>query len=86
MDKKINDLLSLCFILVPIDVTNLYEEVPPHLIKNMTPEQILRSHLITLIIIHDSINKILGNDNELIKSKRFPLEVGSFKLNRGKEY
>ena len=86
IDKKINDLITLPFVLVPVNITNFYEEVPLNLKENKINKQSLSSCLLSLIIIHDIIEKIKGNDKNMIKSVRFPLEVNCQKFSIGKEY
>ena len=85
IEKKINDLITLPFVLVPVDVTNFFEEVPQYLKENKVNEQSLKSCLLSLIIIHDIIEKINKNDKNMIKSQRFPLEVHFQKFGIGKE-
>ena len=84
IDKKINDLITLPFVLVPVDVANFYEEVPQNLKANKVNEQSLKSNLLSLIIIHDIIQKIQKNDKNLVKSQRFPLISTGLKLGMGK--
>ena len=86
IEKKINDLITLPFVLVPVNITNFYEEVPPHLKENKINKQSLSSCLLSLIIIYDIIEKIKGNDKNMIKSKKFPLENNCQKFSIGKEY
>ena len=85
IEKKINDLITLPFVLVPVDVTNFFEEVPQYLKENKVNEQSLKSCLLSLIIIHDIIEKINQNDKNMIKSQRFPLELHFQKFGIGKE-
>ena len=85
IEKKINDLITLPFVLVPVDVTNFFEEVPQYLKENKVNEQSLKSCLLSLIIIHDIIEKINQNDKNMIKSQRFPLELHFQKYGIGKE-
>lgn len=86
IDKKINDLITLPFILVPVNITNFYEEVPQNLIANKKMEQSLKSCLLSLIIIHDIIYKIEKNDKNMIKSQRFPLITAGLKFGIGKVF
>ena len=74
-DKKINDLITLPHILVPVNYTNFYEDIPKNMIQNLTPEQILKSNFIVLMHIHDIICKLDNKNKEMIKSQRFPLEA-----------
>ena len=86
IDKKINDLITLPFVLVPVNITNFYEEVPQNLIANKKIEQSLKSSLLSLIIIHDIIYKIEKNDKNMIKSQRFPLITAGLKFGIGKVF
>ena len=84
IDKKINDLITLPFVLVPVNITSFYEEVPQNLKANKIDEQSLKSNLLSLIIIHDIINKIQKNEKSMIKSQRFPLISTGIKFGMGK--
>ena len=86
IDKKINDLITLPFVLVPVEITNFYEEVPQNLKANKINEQSLKSSLLSLIIIHDIIYKIQNNNKEVIKSQRFPLISTCLKFGMGKTF
>ena len=86
IDKKINDLITLPFVLVPVEITNFYEEVPQNLKANKINEQSLKSCLLSLIIIHDIIYKIQKNEKNMIKSQRFPLISTCLKLGMGKTF
>ena len=68
-----------------MDVTNFFEEVPQYLKENKVNEQSLKSCLLSLIIIHDIIEKINQNEKNMIKSQRFPLELHFQKFGIGKE-
>ena len=65
-------------------MANFYEEVPQNLKANKVNEQSLKSNLLSLIIIHDIIQKIQKNDKNLVKSQRFPLISTGLKLGMGK--
>ena len=86
IEKKINDLITLPFVLVPVNITNFYEEVPLNLKANKANEQSLKSSLLSLILIHDIINKIQKNDKNMIKSQRFPLISTGLKFGMGKVF
>ena len=75
VEKKINDLISLPHVLVPINFTNFYEEIPKNLIQNLTPDQTLKSNFIVLMQIHDIICQLDDKNKEMIKNQRFPLEA-----------
>ena len=84
MDKKINDLISLPSVLVPLNLTNFFEEIPKNLIQNITPEQSLKSNFVLLMMLHDIILQLENNDKDMIKSQRFPLETRFKKFFSGK--
>ena len=84
IDKKINDLITLPHVLVPVNFTNFYEDIPKNLIQNLTPEQIAKSNFIVLMQIHDIIYKLDDNEKEMIKSQRFPLEAKYKYFSNGK--
>ena len=86
IDKKINDLITLPFVLVPTDVVNFYEEVPQNLRANKINEQSLKSNLLSLILIYDIIQKIQKNDKNMVKSQRFPLISTGLKFGMGKTF
>ena len=86
IDKKINDLITLPFVLVPVDVANFYEEVPQNLRANKINEQSLKSNLLSLILIYDIIQKIQKSDKNMVKSQRFPLISTGLKLGMGKTF
>ena len=86
IDKKINDLITLPFVLVPVDVANFYEEVPQNLRANKINEQSLKSNLLSLILIYDIIQKIQKNDKNMVKSQRFPLISTGLKFGMGKTF
>ena len=75
LEKKINELISLPNVLIPVNFTNFYEEIPKNLIQNLTPEQILKSNFIVLMQIHDIICQLDNKEKEMIKKQRFPLEA-----------
>ena len=86
IDKKINDLMTLPFILVPVNITTFYEEVPQNLKANKVNEQSLKSCLLSLIIIYDIITKTEKNDKNMIKAQRFPLISSGLKFGMGKVF
>jgi hypothetical protein len=80
-----NDLITLPFVLVPVNITNFYEEVPQNLKANLIKEQSLKSCLLSLIIIHDIIYNIQKDTKNMIKSQRFPIAMSGARFGIGKE-
>ena len=85
IEKKMNDLITLPFVLVPVNITNFYEEVPQNLKANLIKEQSLKSCLLSLIIIHDIIYNIQKDTKNMIKSQRFPIAMSGARFGIGKE-
>ena len=85
IDKKMNDLITLPFVLVPDNLTTFYEEVPQNLKANIRNEQTLNSCLLSLIVIHDIIYNIQNDKKNMIKSQRFPIDTSGPRFGNGKE-
>ena len=85
IDKKINDLITLPSILVPVDYTIYYEDVSKNLLKNLFPYQILTSNFLVLMFLHDTLCKLLNKNNDMIKSKAFPIDLKFKRFSLGKE-
>ena len=85
-DKKINDLITLPNILIPIIYTDKMEEIPDYLRENKFNSEFLRNYIFNIFFINDIIIDIMGNKNEKIKSQKFPLAIESKKFSIGKEY
>ena len=85
-DKKINDLITLPNILVPIIYTDKMEEIPDYLREDKFNNEFLRNYIFNIFFINDIINDIMGNQKEKIKSQKFPLAIESKKYSMGKEY
>ena len=83
--KKINDLITLPWLLVPLIYSENIEEYPIYLIPNRNKYTILNEY-ITIYYLYDIINYINGNENELIKLKEFPLSLQSNVFYLGKQY
>ena len=83
--KKINDLITLPWLLVPLIYSENIEEYPIYLIPNRNKYTILNEY-ITIYYLYDIINYINGNNNELIKLKEFPLSLQSNVFYLGKQY
>ena len=85
-DKKINDLITLPNILVPIIYIDKIEEIPDNLREDKDNDEILRSYITIIFFLNDIINDLVGNQNEIIKSQRFPLQIETIKFSMGKIY
>ena len=85
IDKKINDLITLPSILVPVDYTIYYEDVSKNLLKNLFPYQILTSNFLVLMFLHDTLCKLLNKNNDMIKSKAFPIDLKFKRFSLGKD-
>ena len=79
-DKKINDLITLPNILIPIIYTDKMEEIPDYLRENKFNSEFLRNYIFNIFFINDIIIDIMGNKNEKIKSQKFPLAIESKKF------
>ena len=86
IDKKINDIVTLPNILVPIIYLDKLEEIPEYLRENKTNNECLRNYIFNIFFINDIINDLVDNKNEIIKSKRFPIQIETIKFSLGKEY
>ena len=84
IDKKLNDLITLPPVLVPINYTIFFEEIPKNLLSNSSPGKILSSNFLVLMILHDTLCKIDNKDKNMVKSQRFPLETKFKKFSNGK--
>ena len=84
MDKKLNDLITLPSVLIPINFTIYYDEVAKYLIKNLFPAQILTSNFLVLMVLHDTLYKLENKDRDMIKSKMFPIQSTFKKFSLGK--
>ena len=86
MDKKIKDLVSSPFILIPLIYLDTEEDTPIYLRENKG-HQILEIYILKIFILYDILNDLLGFKNDLIiKSKKFPLEIQSTDYILGSEY
>ena len=83
IEKKMTDFITLPFVLVPLEVSHFYEDVPEHLREVKTNEQKLYSLYTSIIILHDMIAKLRNKD--LIKSKAFPIQSIYKKYFKNKE-
>jgi hypothetical protein len=86
VDKKISDLVTLPNILVPIIYIDKIEEIPEYLREDKNNNEFLRNYIFNIFFINDIINDLVDNKKEIIKSKKFPLELETIKFSIGKEY
>ena len=85
-EKKISDLITLPNILVPIIYLDKIEDIPDYLREDKDNEEFLRNYIFNIFYIHDIICELTDNKNDIIKSKKFPLEIETIKFSIGKEY
>ena len=85
-EKKISDLVTLPNILVPIIYLDKIEDIPDYLREDKDTEEFLRNYIFNIFFLHDIINELTDNKNDIIKSKKFPLEIEAMKFSIGKEY
>ena len=83
--KKINDLITLPWLLVPLIYSENISEYPKYLMFNKNKYEIL-NEFITVYYLFDIINYIKNSDNQLINTKEFPLSLQSQIYSLGKEY
>ena len=86
VDKKISDLVTLPNILVPIIYLDKIEEIPEYLREDKNNKEFLRNYIFNIFFINDIINDLTDNKKDIIKSKKFPLELETIKFSIGKEY
>ena len=85
-DKKINDLVTLPNILIPIIFIDKYDSVPDYLKEEKTNSEILKNYIFIIFFINDIMQDIVGKSKEKIKSQKFPLSIDTIKFSIGKEY
>ena len=85
-EKKINDLITLPNILIPIIFMDKFDSVPDYLKEEKTNSEILKNYVFIIFFINDIIQDIVGKSKEKIKSQRFPLSIDTIKFSMGKEY
>ena len=86
INKKINDIVTLPNILVPIILLDKIEEIPEYLRESINNNECIRNYIFNIFFINDIINDLVDNKNEIIKSKRFPIQIETIKFSIGKEY
>ena len=76
IDKKIKDLVSSPFILVPLIYLDTDEDTPIYLRENKYIFQTLQIYILNIFILYDILSNLLGFKNDLIiNSKKFPLQI-----------
>ena len=85
-EKKINDLITLPNILIPIIYIDKMDEIPEYLREGKFNNEFLKNYIFCIFFINDIINGILGNQNEKIRSQKFPLTIEGVKYSMGKIY
>ena len=85
-EKKMNDLITLPNILIPIIYIDKMQEIPEYLKEDKFTNEILKNYVFNIFFINDIINEIVGKSKEKIKSQKFPLSIETIKFSIGKEY
>jgi hypothetical protein len=85
-DKKINDLITLPNILIPIIFIDKIDSIPEYLKEEKFNNEILKNYIFNIFFINDIINDVVGKLKEKIKSQKFPLAIDTIKFSIGKEY
>ena len=85
-EKKINDLITLPNILIPIIYIDKMEDIPQHLREDKFNKEFLKNYIYNIFFINDLILDIMGKQKEEIKSQKFPLSIETIKFSIGKEY
>ena len=85
-DKKINDLITLPNILIPIIFIDKIDSIPEYLKEEKYNNEILKNYIFNIFFINDIINDVVGKPKEKIKSQKFPLAIDTIKFSIGKEY
>ena len=86
INKKINDLITLSNILIPLEDLDKIEDIPLCLREDKYNYDFLKNNLLKLFFINDIINDLLDNKNNIIKNQKFPLVFNNNNLSMGKEY
>ena len=86
IDKKISDLITLPNILVPIIYLDKIEEIPEYLREDKNSDEFLRNFIFNIFYLNDIINDLVDNKKDIIKSKKFPIELETIKFSIGKIY
>ena len=85
-EKKINDLITLPNILIPIIYMDKIEEIPDYLREDKFNNEFLKNYIFNIFFINDIISGIMGKEKEKIRSQKFPLSIETTKYSINKEY
>jgi hypothetical protein len=86
LEKKLNDLFTLSSILIPAIYLELFDDIPIPLRSDKLNKDFLINYIFKIFYLNDIINNFYGQTKEIIKNKKFPLEIDTFKLSIGKTY
>ena len=86
-EKKINDLITLPNILIPIIYLDKHDEIPESLKEDKFNNGFLKNYIFNIFYINDIICDIIGNNKDNIKkNNKFPFSLETIKFSIGKEY
>ena len=87
IDKKVNDLITCPFILIPLIYLDMEEDTPEYLKEDKFGNQTSKIFILKIFFLYDILNNLLGFENSMIiKTKKFPLELPKSKYQLGREY
>jgi hypothetical protein len=86
LGKKLNDLFTLSSILIPAIYLDLFDDIPIPLRSDKFNKDFVINYIFKIFYLNDIINDLYGQTKEIIKNKKFPLEIETFKLSIGKTY
>ena len=87
INKKVNDLITLSNIIVPIIYLEEIENIPKHLKQDKYCYDYLKNYLFKIFFLNDLINEIFDNQKDIIKNQnKCPFRIDTFTLILGEEY
>lgn len=86
IQEKLNDLFTLSSILIPAIYLDLFDDIPIPLRSDKFNKDFVINYIFKIFYLNDIINDLYGQTKEIIKNKKFPLEIETFKLSIGKTY
>ena len=86
IEKKMNDLITSPFIIIPLIYLDTEEDTPEYLKEDKFGNQTFKIYILKILILHDIISDLIGYQKNLIKTKKFPLEIPKSRYTLGKEY